>query len=148
MPSRLKGKKPTVKVAFNVAPKGSSPSVQMAPDDAPIRVAITSLEAKVGYRSLLHQLQKAYIFRVAYFRSKDGGNLTLEEARAQACQSCGNKREAYAIVEELMSHPVEDIRFIDLARIWGVRHELAENLWEMIKAAGGSAFRKRASGYG
>src|SRR5882724_1392852 len=134
MPSRLKGKKRTRKVAF----KG--PSGQMAPPDAAIRVAITSLEAQVGYRSLLRQLQKAFILRLAFFRSKEGGGLTLEEARAQACEACEDEEEARAIVAELMSHPVENIRFIDLARLWGVGQGLAETLWEMIKTSGRDVF--------
>jgi hypothetical protein len=72
MSSRIKNKTTAKKVAFNAAPKGSSPTVQMAPEDAPVRVAITSLEAEVGYRSLLRQLQKAFLLRVAFFRSEEG----------------------------------------------------------------------------
>jgi hypothetical protein len=64
----------------------------------------------------------------------------LEEACEQACDYCEDEEAAKAIVEELMSNPVERIRFIDLARIWGVGHGYAENLWEMIKAAGRDEF--------
>jgi len=39
-----------------------------------------------------------------------------------------------------MSHPVENIRFIDLARLWGVGQGLAETLWEMIKTSGRDVF--------
>ncbi len=43
-------------------------------------VAVDSLEAKVGYCSLLRELHQAYLERVAFNRSPMGGSLSLEES--------------------------------------------------------------------
>jgi len=140
MPRSVKDKKRPKKVRFDSAVKGGSASVQITPADAPVRVAVSSLEAQVGYGSLLRQLHDAYIRRVAFFRSKEGGGLSYEEARAQACDYCENEIEAKEIFSELMSQPVADIRFIDLARIWGVGQNFADTLWELIKTEGREEF--------
>jgi hypothetical protein len=46
-------------------PRGISPTIEIPPDgDSYVPVAVDSLEARVGYGSLLRQLQESYIVRV------------------------------------------------------------------------------------
>jgi hypothetical protein len=103
------------------------------PEDAPVKVAVDSLEANVGYGSLLAQLKDAVIKRIAFFRSKEGGRLTWEEAQAKATDYCENQEEVEKLYSELMARPVSDIRFIDLAKMWNINPSFSEYLWEGIK---------------
>jgi hypothetical protein len=115
-------------------PRGISPTIEIPPDgDSYVPVAVDSLEARVGYGSLLRQLQESYIVRVAFFRSKEGGALSPDEARAHAFQSCEDEEEAKRLYDELRSNPVDQIRFIDLASMWRISSGFSESLWEMIK---------------
>ena len=118
-------------------------------DDAPlegaqVEVALDSLEANVGYGSLLRELQHAYIERVAYFRSRAGGSLGLEEARARAYHACKDEDEAKRIYHELMSRPLNNVDFTDLYELWPVAPRVAEQFWEMMKREGADQF---ASGH-
>jgi hypothetical protein len=101
--------------------------------DRQVEVTLDSLEAKVGYGSLLRELQHSYIERVAYFRSEQGGSLSLEEARAQAYHACKDEDEAKRIFDKLMSYPLDIINFVDLSEMWPVAPRLAEGFWEMLK---------------
>jgi hypothetical protein len=115
-------------------PKGISPTVEIPPEgDDYVPVAANSLEARVGYSSLLRQLQESYIVRVAFFRSKEGGASSLEEARALAFQPCEDEEEAKRLYDEIMRNPVDQIRFVDLASMWRISPAFSESLWEMIK---------------
>ncbi len=115
-------------------PKGISPTIEIPPDGEDyVPVAVDSLEARIGYSSLLRQLQESYIVRVAFFRSKEGGALSPDEARARAFQPCEDKEEAKRLYDELRRNPVDQIRFIDLASIWRISPAFSESLWEMIK---------------
>ena len=51
--------------------------------DEQVGVNLDSLETNVGYSSLPRELQHAYIERVAFLRSKAGGALSPDEARAK-----------------------------------------------------------------
>ena len=79
-----------------------------------VDVALESLEANIGYGSLLRELQHAYMERVAYYRSKMGGSLSLEEARANAYHACKDEEEAKRIYDEMMSYPLDCLDFVDL----------------------------------
>jgi hypothetical protein len=115
-------------------PKDISPSIEIPPDgDDYVAVAVNSLEGRVGYSSLLRQLQEAYIVRVAFFRSKEGGALSPDEVRARAFQPCEDEEEAKRLYDELRRNPVDQIRFIDLASMWRISPTFSESLWEMIK---------------
>jgi hypothetical protein len=105
-----------------------------------VSVAVDSLEARVGYGSLLRQLQESYIVRVAYFRSRKGGSLSPDEARARAFQPCDDEEEAKRLYDELRRNPVDQIRFVDLASMWRVSPAFSESLWEMIKTEGRDEF--------
>lgn len=105
-----------------------------------VEVALESLEANIGYGSLLRELQHAYMERVAYYRSKMGGSLSLEEARANAYHACKDEEEAKRIYDEMMSYPLDCLDFVDLYKMWPVAPGLAEGIWEKIKAEAGDQF--------
>jgi hypothetical protein len=101
---------------------------------------LDSLEARVGYGSLLRELQHAYIERVAFYRSKVGGALGLEEARAAASHACKDEEEAKEIYQKMMSVPLDRIDFVDMAEMWSVAPQLAEEIWEGLKSEAGDKF--------
>ena len=109
-----------------------------------VEVELDSLEANVGYGSLLRELQHAYIQRVAFNRSVAGGSLSLEEARARAYHACKDEAEAQRIYDKMMSYPLDILDFVDLYEMWPVAPRLAEGLWEKIKQEAGDKF---ASGH-
>lgn len=113
---------------------------QALSQDYPVEVAIDSLEASVGYGSLLRELQHAYVERVAYYRSKRGGALSLEEARANAYHACKDEEEAQQIYDKLMSYPLDNLDFGDLYEMWPVAPHVAEGIWEMLKVEAGDEF--------
>src|SRR5215212_2049429 len=65
--------------------------------DHEVEVDLNSLEARVGYGSLLREFQKAFVERVAFYRSDFGGALSVEEARARAYHACKDDEEAKRI---------------------------------------------------
>src|SRR5262249_28364544 len=98
-----------------------------------------SLEANLGYRCLLRELQHAYLRRVAYYRSEEGGSLAPEEARARALH-CKDGAEAERLYHHLMSIPVDSIDFEDLGDLWGADPIAAQSIWEMMKFEGADEF--------
>jgi hypothetical protein len=98
-----------------------------------VQVAVNSLEAQVGYGSLLRELQHTYLKNVAYHRSEEGGAKTIDEARALAYRECKDRDEAKRIFDRMMAHPVDKLSFRDLYQMWPSDPTLAENIWEMIK---------------
>jgi hypothetical protein len=115
-------------------------SVGVEKDLTTVEVSLDSLEANVGYGSLLRELQHAYIERVAYYRSKTGGALSLEEARAKAYHACTDEAEANRIYDQMMSYPLDCLDFVDLAEMWPVAPRIAEGIWEKIKDEAGDKF--------
>ncbi len=105
-----------------------------------VEVALDSLEAKIGYGSLLRELQHAYIERVAFNRSEMGGSLSLEEARANAYHACKDEEEAKRLFDMMMSYPLDNLDFVDLYEMWPVAPRLAESIWEMLKEEAGDKF--------
>jgi hypothetical protein len=108
--------------------------------DQTVEVDLDSLEANIGYDSLIRELQHAYLDRVAYYRSQNNGALTIEEARAKAYHACKDKEEAKRVYDRIMSYPVDAIDFVDLLEMWPVAPHLAERLWEMLKSKAGDEF--------
>ncbi len=98
-----------------------------------VEVSLDSLEAHIGYGSLLRQMQHAYLRHTAYFRSPDGGSLSLEEARARAYRPCRDEAEAKAEISRLMSYPLDLVNFVDLLPLLGLAPKMAERFWEMMK---------------
>lgn len=108
--------------------------------DRMVEVELDSLEARVGYGSLLRELQHAYIERVAFYRSRSGGSLSVEEARANAYHACKDMDEAKRIYDKLMSYPLDSIDFVNLYEMWPVAPNIAEGIWEMMKDEAGDKF--------
>jgi hypothetical protein len=108
--------------------------------DIEVEVPVDSLEARVGYGSLLMELQHAYIERVAFYRSKMGGALSLEDARASAYHACRDNEEAERIYEKIMRVPLDSIDFVSLFEMWPVAPRVAESIWEMLKSEAGDKF--------
>ncbi len=123
----------------------ASPVVEIGVDkslaqDPTVEVDLNSLEAKIGYGSLLRELQHAYIERVAYYRSPIGGSLELGEARAKAYHACKDFEEAKQIYDKMMSYPLDCLDFVDLAEMWPVAPRMAEGIWEKLKIEAGDRF--------
>jgi hypothetical protein len=66
-----------------------------------------SVECAVGYNSLIRLLGHYFVKRVAYYRSKEGGSLPLDEARTRAYRQCKDEEQANALFDQLMSKPVD-----------------------------------------
>jgi hypothetical protein len=113
---------------------------EFVPNDFLLEVAIDSMESNVGYSSLFRQFQRQYIRSVAYYRSKPGGSLSIEEARAKAFHACTNKEEAKKIFVSLLKLPVEKISFIDIYELHSFAPRVAEKFWEYIKDEGRREF--------
>lgn len=92
-----------------------------------------SVESAVGYNSLIRLLGHHFIKRVAYYRSKEGGALPLDEARASAYRQCVDEKQATELFDLLMSKPVDWIDFSDLSELQSFSASMAENVWEVIK---------------
>lgn len=108
--------------------------------DREVEVDLNSLEARVGYGSLLREFQKAFVERVAFYRSDIGGALSVAEARANAYHACKDEEEAKRIYDKLMRYSVDNIDFVALYEMWPVAPRLAEEIWERIKGEGGNQF--------
>jgi hypothetical protein len=108
--------------------------------DREIEVPLDSLEAKIGYGSLIREMQHAYIERVAYYRSQQGGTLSIEEARARSYHACKDEAEAKRIYDKIMSYSLDNISFVELSEMWPVAPRLAEGIWEMLKSEAGDEF--------
>ncbi|MFL6211817.1 MAG: hypothetical protein ACJ74W_23420 [Pyrinomonadaceae bacterium] len=113
---------------------------QALTQDRTVEVALDSLEAKIGYGSLIRELQHGYLERVAFNRSEMGGSLSLDEARALAYHTCKDEAEAKRIYDKLMSYPLDIISFVDLLEMWPVAPRIAEGFWEMMKSEARDGF--------
>lgn len=105
-----------------------------------VEVDLNSLEASVGYGSLLREFQKAFVERVAFYRSDSGGALDVEEARAKAYHGCKDEGEAKRLYDKIMSYSLDNIDFVDLYEMWPVAPQLAEEIWERLKREAGDQF--------
>jgi hypothetical protein len=138
MPRRPDSKKPGSKSLKDQSGQKPEASQEREADpvaqaiDEQVEVAANSLEACIGYHSLLRELQHAYLERVAYYRSKEGGSLSIDEARAKAFY-CKDEAEARELYDQLMSLPVDLVDFDSLAELWGADPRAAQSIWEMMK---------------
>ncbi|MBX3291572.1 MAG: hypothetical protein KF881_01630 [Acidobacteria bacterium] len=110
------------------------------PKDSKTEIFTESLEASVGYSSLIRQLTESVKTRMTFFMSESGGSLDFEEARRVAFKKCENAEEAKAQFRLLVQLPAEGTCFYDLAKLWDVAPRAAERVWEMIKAEGRKEF--------
>lgn len=105
-----------------------------------VKVPIDSFEASIGYSSLMRQMHKAYVRRVAYYRSSIGGSLSVEEARKRAFHEPVDQKTAKEMVDEMLRLPVDSLNFIDLHNLQAVAPNLAEAFWELAKEEGRKEF--------
>ena len=103
-------------------------------------VEISSLEAAVGYSSLLRQMHAGFLRRVDYYRSSAGGSLSVEEARAAAFKAGTSDEEARKLLADLMRLPLDKIGFADLMDLQAVDPQTAEKFWESVKVEGQKEF--------
>ncbi len=92
-----------------------------------------SIECAVGYNSLIRLLGHQFIKQVAYYRSKEGGSLSLDEARARAYRQCKDEEQAKELFDLMMSKPIDWVNFRDLLELNNFSASMAENVWEVIK---------------
>lgn len=110
------------------------------PQDFMIEVPVDSLEARVGYTSLLRQMQHSFIRKTAFYMSPGGGKLSLEEAMERAFRACENHEEAAQQIQALMRLPADEIDFADLYELFEFAPRQAEKLWERFKREGRKEF--------
>ena len=115
-------------------------SQEFVPNDFQTEIPVNSLESRVGYTSLLRQMQKAYVRGVAYYRSPKGGNLSIDEARAKTFHACKSREEAIKQLDTLMSLPLDILGFGDLGELFSYSPRTAEGLWEIAKIEGRAEF--------
>jgi hypothetical protein len=99
-----------------------------------------SLEASISYGSLLRELHHSYSCMVAYYRSREGGAHTPDEARALAYHAPENSKEAAELFSRLMSYSIDMVDFHDLHELWGADPKAAVFIWESMKAHGRDEF--------
>jgi hypothetical protein len=114
--------------------------IPFEPQDFMINVPIDSLESCVGYSSLIRQFHRTFTRSVAYYRSKEGGSLPIEEARARSFHACNNLEEAKKEFDMLMGLPLECLNFVDLAELFSFAPRVAERFWEHAKREGRNEF--------
>jgi len=115
-------------------------SEEFVPEDFETPVDASSLEARVGYSSLLRQLQRNYVRTVAFYRSKAGGALSLEESRKRAFRGALDREEAMKELNMKLSLPVESLNFADLGELYAAAPRVAERFWEEVKIEGRKEF--------
>ena len=113
---------------------------QFEPQDFQTPVSIDSLESSVGYSSLLRQLQQTFAANVAYYRSPEGGALSVEDARQAAFRPCTDPEEAKKELNMMLSLPLERLNFIDLMKLQSLSPRTAEMFWESAKLEGRKEF--------
>ncbi|MGI9036368.1 MAG: hypothetical protein ACR2GD_10065 [Pyrinomonadaceae bacterium] len=113
---------------------------EFAPQDFETDIPIDSLEASIGYSSLLRQMQHAFVRRVAYYRSEAGGGLSVSEARERAFHACTNTEEAKKEFNMMLSLPIENLNFVDLMELHSLAPRVAERFWENAKREGRKEF--------
>ena len=108
--------------------------------DGLVEVPVDSLEASVGYGSLLRQMHRTFVERVAYHRSAAGGALSVEEAREAAFHPCRDEEESARQFENLMRMPLESLSFVDLMELHANDPFIAEWFWIRAKEEGRAEF--------
>ena len=113
---------------------------EFTPQDFMINVPVGSLESCVGYSSLFRQMHQAFVRRVAFHTSPEGGSLSPEEASAKAFHACDSKEEAKKLFREMSELPLECLNFVDLLKLQEFAPRVAERFWERAKREGRKEF--------
>src|SRR5436190_1613479 len=114
--------------------------LEFEPREYMVSVPTDSLESAIGYSSLFRQMHQAFIRRVAFHKTPEGGCHSTEEARAKAFHACANKEEAKKEFWTLMRLPVENLNFVDLLELHNFAPRVAERFWEKVKKEGKDEF--------
>lgn len=115
------------------APQNEEASGPMEASPVDVRVYLDSLGVSLlDSFSLVRIFRREWRARVAFFRSKEGGSLTLGEAIERATHQIDEQRAA-EILEELLTHSTETISFDDLHKLWTHSPEDAEFVWRQMK---------------
>jgi hypothetical protein len=102
-------------------------------EDREILIYANSIESKIGYDSLIRVLGNYFGKQMAYFRSVEGGSLSLEAALACVYKNNFDEAQATNLINEMVSIPTDTIGFSDLLAVHRNSPAMAENLWEAIK---------------
>jgi len=89
---------------------------------------------------LFRQMHQAFVRRVAFHTSPEGGSLSSEEARAKAFHACDSKEEAKKLFREMSELPLESLNFVDLLKLQEFAPRVAERFWERAKLEGRKEF--------
>jgi hypothetical protein len=103
------------------------------PYERQIQVFADSVESGIGRDSIARVLGELFGRQTAYFRSEEGGSLSLEEARKAAYSKNIYEEEVTHLLNELITKPADKIGFADLLALYGNNPATAENLWSKIK---------------
>lgn len=98
-----------------------------------VEVYADSVEACLGYDSLLRVMSKYYGTKVAFYRSEAGGRLSLEDVRKEVYRRNITDEDAIQLLEKIMRMPSEHISFLELMELNGNSPAAAQNVWEIIK---------------
>jgi hypothetical protein len=109
-------------------------------DSGRVYVELDSIEASIGYGSLLRELHNSYSCMVAYYRSERGGAHSPDEARALAYRAPENEEEAAKLFSQLMRYSIDNVDFHDLHKLWGADPKAAVFIWESMKSHGREKF--------
>ncbi len=115
-------------------------SQEFVPQDFETEVPVDSIEAQVGYSSLIRQMHKAFLKRVAFYRSEEGGCLSVDEARRRAFHPCTDEKEALKLFDEMLGLPLDRLKFVDLLQLQSFSPRTAEWFWEKAKQEGRAEF--------
>ena len=106
-------------------------TLEAAPVD--LVVYIDSLGVSILDRfSLVRVFREEWRRRVAFYRSEEGGSLSLDEAIEQATHQV-DEQLAAEIFERLLTTSAESIDFDDLHKLWMHSPEEAEFVWRQMK---------------
>lgn len=113
------------------AKEAAGEALEAAPAD--LVVYLDSLGVSLLDRfSLVRVFREEWRSQVAFYRSQEGGSLSLEQAIESATHKVDERRAA-EILERLLTTPAESINFDDLHRLWTHSPEEAEAVWREMK---------------
>jgi hypothetical protein len=105
-----------------------------------VEVFTESIEANIGYASLVRQLTETVRQRMTFYASEEGGRLSPEEIRAKVFPPALDPEEAKKMFHSLMRSPVDAVTFGELERLWESAPRVGERFWEYLKGQGRQEF--------
>ena len=111
-----------------------------APRDCDVEVFTESIEASIGYSSLVRQLNESVRDRITFFLSTEGGALSPDEVREKLFRKAEDREDAQKLFNSLRRVPVDGITFGELDQLWQAAPRVAERFWELVKREGRKQF--------